>query len=55
MRLGGLALADPVKSATTAFSVSREAARILREAVRTGEGVSIGMSVNTKMEHRTLA
>ena len=37
VRLGGLALADP---ATTAFFVSKEATRILREAVGTGEGVS---------------
>ena len=29
VRLGGLALSDPVKSVTSAFSVSREAAQIL--------------------------
>ena len=64
VRLGGLALADPVKSATTAFSVSREAARILREAVRTGEGVSIEehtahcrnvLSTATKLKEEILA
>ena len=40
VRLGGLALSDPVKSVSSTFSVSREAAQLC-EAVRTGDGVSI--------------
>ena len=39
--LGGLALTDPVKSASSAFSISKEATSVLQEAIQTGEEVSM--------------
>ena len=40
-RFGGLALADPVKTATQAFAVSQEATRLLKDAVFTGADIDM--------------
>ena len=40
VKLGGLALTDPMKSASFAFSISKEATSVLQEAIQTGEEVS---------------
>ena len=41
VKLGGLALSDPVKSASSAFSISKEATSVLQEAIQTGEEVNM--------------
>ena len=41
MKVGGLALADPVKAAGRAVCVSKEATEVLQEAVRSGEDVDV--------------
>ena len=41
VKLGGLALPDPVKSASPSFSISKEATSVLKEAIQTGEEVSM--------------
>ena len=40
-RFGGLALADPVKTASQAFAVSQEATRLLKDAVFTGADINM--------------
>ena len=40
-RFGGLALADPVKTASQAFAVSQEATRLLKDAVFTGADIDM--------------
>ena len=41
VKVGGLALTDPMKSALSAFSISKEATSVLQEAIQTGEEVSM--------------
>ena len=41
VKLGGLALTDPMKSASSAFSISKEATSVLQEAIQTGEEINI--------------
>ena len=41
VKVGGLALTEPVKSASSAFSISKEATSVLQEAIQTGEEVSM--------------
>ena len=49
VKLGGLVLMDPVKSASSAFSISKAATSILQKAVQTGEEVI--MTDHTKHCH----
>ena len=40
-KLGGLALADPMKSASSSFSILKEATSVLQEAVQSGGEVVV--------------
>ena len=40
-KLGGLALADPVKTASSSFCTSKAATSVLQEAVRTGSAITM--------------